>query len=186
MAHQFNKYKEQGGAYHWDPKKAGPEYMAHVDNVVAWIEEDPVLDIGGGDGYICHRLREAGKEVLIVDNEPYAIELATEKGQPAIQGDIMQLPPSVLERRWGAVYLGDIIEHLDDPEAAVKALKRLTDVIYIATPPADPRKGFNSKFHTMEFTPGSLNMLMSKCGWAQTRVEVGNCRIFARYRLKRI
>jgi hypothetical protein len=116
-----------------------------------------------------------------VDNLPYAIELATEKGQPAIQGDIMGLPPSVIQRKWGAIYLGDIIEHVDQPEECIKYLSSYSDVIYIATPPADPSKGFNSKFHTMEFTPQSLEMMMKNCGWVPTKVLVDNCRIFARF-----
>jgi len=181
MAHEFSKYKKLGGAYHWDPKKAGPDYLRHVNNVVEWITENSVLDIGGGDGYICHRLREAGHEVLIIDNEPYAIELATEKGQPCLEADIYNLPLEVTERQWDAIYLGDIIEHLDEPAKAIKVCGELTDVLYIATPPAKINGQFNSVYHTMEFTPFQLRKFMRDLGWTQTMLIVKNYRIFARY-----
>lgn len=180
MAHEFSKYKKLGGAYHWDPYKAGADYLHHVDNVVRWINEHSVLDIGGGDGYICHRLRKDSHEVMIVDNEPYAIELAIEKEQPAILGDIYNLPLEVTERQWDAIYLGDLIEHLDKPKDAINICAKLTDTIYIATPPASPGK-MHSVYHTYEFTQAGLKELMTAVGWTETRSLVANCRIFARY-----
>jgi len=177
MAHEFTKYHKMGGAYHWDKQKAGPDYRAHAEDVAGWIQETPVLDIGGGDGYICSLIRNAGNDCMVVDNLPYAIELAQEKGQPAVLGSIMDLPGSVTWRRWGAIYLGDIIEHLDDQEGAVRACGELTDIMYIATPP----EGTGGSYHTHEFNPIELEEFMSKLGWVQTKIQIKHHRIFARY-----
>ena len=177
MAHEFTKYDLMGGAYHWDPVKAGPDYMAHAEDVAKWITESPVLDIGGGDGYICSRIRATDRDCMVVDNLPYAVQLANMKGQPAIVGDIMDLPKTVTWRRWGAIYLGDIIEHLDNQAAAILACGALTDIIYIATPPV----GTKGSYHTHEFSPEELEKFMLNLGWIQTRAQVKHCRIFARY-----
>lgn len=181
MAHEFTKYHKIGGAYHWDPVKAGPDYLRHAQNVAGWIQEGPVVDVGGGDGYICSRIRATGKECIVVDNLPYAIELASEKGQPAVLGDIMNLPRLITHRQWGAFYLGDIIEHVDDPEGAINHCGQYTDTIYIATPPADPQKGFMSQYHVTEFSQRGLEAFMDKLGWLQSWSIVENQRIFARY-----
>lgn len=180
----FTKYHRLGGAYHWDPVKAGPEYMNHANKVAQWMDEDgikSVLDIGAGDGFITHKMRQFGIEVLGIDNEPYAVELAQEKDQPVIEGDIYMLPWEAVKRKWDAIYLGDIIEHLKEPERAIQLISKLSDIIYISTPPRKPSGELMSQHHEFEFTPDELEQFMNNLGFTQTRCEVDNGRIFARF-----
>lgn len=176
----FTKYHKLGGAYHWDPIKAGPEYMAHADFVANNISENEVLDVGAGDGYITYKLREKGKYVIGIDNEPYGVELAIEKNQPVILMDIYEISKSVLGT-WEAVYLGDIIEHLENPKVAIKILEKITNILYIATPPRKDNNQLHSSEHEFEFTPNELKTFMENLGWKCTFQTIENCRIFGRY-----
>lgn len=166
---EFKKY-ELWGSYHWDIYKQGSIYTKHADKVKEWIKEDNVLDIGCGDGLITHLLGAKG-----IDDNELAIKLAKEKGVDAETGDIYALQGS-----YKAVYLGDVLEHLERPKEALKQVSQVTDTLYLVTP---PRKGKLRPHHFYEWTPEELTEFMKGCGWEQVgELEVANHRMYGKYR----
>lgn len=84
-----------------------------------------VLDVGCSSGYLSARLARSGVAVTGVEIDPGAADLAREHCEQVvvadIEGDSLQLPPASFD----VVLLGDVIEHLRRPEAALVALRPL-------------------------------------------------------------
>lgn len=171
---RFSKY-EQLGDYHHREYAANTIYAAHARRVRNWITERRVLDVGCGDGLITCLLRDKGCEVEGIDSNPRAVALARGHKVTVRLGSAYRLPLG----RWEAVYLGDVLEHLDRPAKAIRQIGRVTDTLYIATPlrgvqPADD-------YHAHEYTPGELREFMDRLGWEQLSSEYLNARILAKF-----
>ena len=118
----FDKYA-QLGAYHWAEYARGTTYGRHAERMAALISERPVLDVGCGDGLITHLLDGFG-----IDPEPVGVDLAIARGVRARVGRVEDLPgclPRDWPQRYGAVYLGDVLEHLTHPRRALRAIGRV-------------------------------------------------------------
>src|SRR5438477_8664030 len=83
---KFEKYKRYG-AYHWRWYERKYSYKRHVDFLKTWIREKNTIDIGAGDGFITNLLGIRG-----VDNDPYGIRAAAERGVTIDLGDAYSLP----------------------------------------------------------------------------------------------
>lgn len=151
---RFTKYSKHG-AYHWRQYVKGTKYKTHVDRIIAWVQEDSVLDIGAGDGLITYLLSAVG-----IDNEPAAIKIAKTLQVDVSLGDIYNLPYS--EDMFEAVTLIDVIEHLDEPERALLECRRVAPVLYVATPELGM---VNDKFHVKEWTRTELPIFMKENGY---------------------
>ncbi len=153
---EFTKYRTNG-AYHWkmydDPNT---KYHRHVNRLVEWIKEKPVLDVGCGDGKITDMLGGIG-----FDNDLEGIKLAQEKGVPVVFGDAYSFP--FRSNTFQAIFIGDVLEHLEHPEKALKeAYRVVTQYLYIAS----PLKGAdNDKFHYQEWTPEELIVMVEPMGF---------------------
>lgn len=153
---EFTKY-HKSGAYHWKMyEDTNTKYHRHANRVVAWIKERPVLDVGAGDGKITSLLNGIG-----IDNEPEGVRLAREKGSPVTLGDACNIP--FKDKSFTAVFSGDLLEHLEHPEKAIKEMHRVTTkYLYIAS----PLKGAdNDPFHYQEWTPEELKSLVEPLGF---------------------
>jgi len=172
---RFSKY-ETLGDYHHREYAANTIYAAHARRVRNWITEHRVLDVGCGDGLITCLLRDKGHDVEGIDPNARAVMLAKRHGVRVRLGSVYRLPRG----RWDAVYLGDVLEHLDHQKKAIRQIGRVTDTLYIATPlrgaqPADD-------YHAHEFLPGELREFMAALGWEQLSSEYLNFRILAKFR----
>src|SRR3989338_6793289 len=125
---EFSKYKKFG-AYHWKQyEDKNTKYFRHANRVKEWIQEKNALDIGAGDGKITHLLGIKG-----VDKEPEAVRLAQEMGADVVLGDAYNL--DCKNEEFDAVFLGDVLEHIEFPRKALKEARRiLKDYLYIASP----------------------------------------------------
>lgn len=149
---EFNKYKERG-AYHWKLWRDLPnsQYSQHAKHLASWVEERPVLDVGCGDGLITHLL---GDGALGIDNCELAIKLAHEHGVRAILFDLYLLD---FIDEWRAILLGDVIEHLEFPEKALRRIHKALrpgGYLYISTPPKSAK--LHDAYHYREYTPQDL------------------------------
>ena len=172
---QFDKYAVLAD-YHHREYAANTIYAAHARRVRNWITEPRVLDVGCGDGLITRLLKDKGCDVVGIDPNAHAVRLARSHDLPVFPGSVYRLPFG----RWDAVYLGDVLEHLDHPTTAIRQIGRVTDILYIATPlrgvqPADD-------YHAHEFLPGELREFMDQLGWEQLSSEYINFRILAKFR----
>ena len=169
---EFNKYRDLGD-YHWSQFDGETTYRQHVLRVLDWIEEGRVLDVGAGDGLITHQLALLGKDVLGIDNDPYALQIAKRKGVSVVFGDAYWPPRNV--KKLGAVCMGDVVEHLETPEKSLTQIKAVLEVggaLYVVTPPQAPDGVVRDKYHYREYTPSELIALVEPLGFTTESVEV--------------
>jgi len=165
----FDKY-ERRGAYHWEEFGRPTPYRRHALTVQKWITEQNVLDAGAGDGLITSLLDATG-----IDTNELAVRLAKAKGVDVTLGDIYEVVGD-----YDAVYLGDVLEHLEEPGRALEHLHSVTEVLYISTP---PRKGDTLRpYHVQEWTPEELVVFLMAYGWdLDGRIETANDRMYGRF-----
>lgn len=154
---RFTKY-EKYGAYHWKQYADGTKYKAHADRIKEWVKEKNVLDIGAGDGLITSLVGAVG-----IEYEISGVVLAKEKGANVIQGDAYDLPYA--SNSFDAAMMIDVIEHFDDPIAALKEAKRIAPVLYVNTPPKKDDGTLTDKFHVQEWSPAGLVKLVESVGY---------------------
>ena len=157
---QFNKYSEKG-AYHWHEYVRGTKYRRHVDRIKNWVKEKKLLDVGAGDGVITYKLRATG-----IDNELSAVFIAKALNVNVEYGDAYNLP--FPDNSFDAVLMIDVIEHLDSPEIALREAKRVSPVLYVATPERQPERRVRDKYHVQEWTREELVEFMKSNGYTLT------------------
>jgi ubiquinone/menaquinone biosynthesis C-methylase UbiE len=142
---RFVKYAE-GGAYHWDecnPRSPrwNPGLVARYDAVVRRVPPGAtVLDVGCGDGYLMHLLSPMAKQVVGIDPEHRAVELAEEKLAAyencrvcTSSGYALSFP----DRSFDVVVLADVVEHLNAPDQCLSEAARVvrdTGIVVVTTP----------------------------------------------------
>ena len=86
-----------------------------------------VLEIGAATGFFTRMLMSDGHEVTAVEGDPRAVEIARQRGVPAIAGDIeLESTWAQIEGTFDAVVLMHVLEHLVDPWAVLaRARERL-------------------------------------------------------------
>lgn len=147
-----SKYAEWGD-YHWRQFARPSIYRSHVLHVQNWITVKAGIDVGCGDGLITSRL----PDWIGVDPDLKAVELARKHGVKAAAGNVY-----TLSGQFPAVYLGDVLEHLARPGAALEQIAMITDRLFLATP---PRKDKPRPLHVQEWTKDELLILMEDHGW---------------------
>jgi ubiquinone/menaquinone biosynthesis C-methylase UbiE len=111
---------------------------------INWIRNNvkgkKILDIGpvgkGGSFFAHTAVKESNKnsQVFAVDLEMHSRFLSGTR-TPAVKGDILSLP--FLSKSFDAVFLGEVIEHLENPYQALMEISRILKKkgsIYITTP----------------------------------------------------
>lgn len=106
-----------------------PRYFEGIrEDIIALIPQGKhkILDVGSGSGNMGLALKEHGKatEVIGVELcEPYAEE-ANRKIDMVVHGDIENIELSFPEGYFDYIVCGDIIEHLVDPWATLRKLRK--------------------------------------------------------------
>ncbi len=161
---KFTKY-EKHGAYHWRQYAGGGKYKRHVDRIVGWVTERPLLDIGAGDGLITAKLAHVPGTVIGIDNEPSGILAAASKGVTIEHEDAYSL--TFNDDQFRAATMIDVLEHFDRPLVALAAARRvITTALYITTPPKDIVPGqLLDQFHYQEWSPEELVTLVESAGF---------------------
>lgn len=156
---EFDKYKQRG-AYHWKEYEQKTPYGLHADKVANWVRKGKTLDIGAGDGLITSLINAEG-----IDDNLIAVALANEKGVNVSVGDAYKL--KYPDNHFENVLMGDVIEHLEYPDVAIKEVKRVlkpNGFFYVVTPPAK-KEGLWDKYHYREYTPEELIDYMNTFGF---------------------
>jgi len=95
-----------------------------------------ILDVGCGDGYLCHVFRkELGQTVVGVDisYERMRFARANFPGVEYIQGRVYDLP--IKKRTFDLVTLIEVLEHLENPSQAIAELRRVSRTYILITVP---------------------------------------------------
>ena len=174
----FDKYQTRG-AYHWretDPSWGNAHYnppvSARYEVLLRLLPAgtQTVLDVGCGDGYLLHRLcvEHPRTELVGVDNELEGVRLAQDQLQDADcsisvqQGSTYALPFD--PARFDAVFMTDVIEHLEEPDRALEEVRRVLrprGTLFLTTPNRQPDLRWDPEHHVHEYSPGELETLLS-------------------------
>lgn len=176
MQTDFKKYKEKGDVHWQEAFSRSPfKFNAYLNarykivlNFLGDIKGKNVVDIGAGDCALTSLIAEKEAKVIAVDNSKEGLEYGKDnfekkklKGEFLIT-DVYNIP--LADASADVVVSSDVIEHLDNPEKLLKEVSRILKTggqIIISTPyrisekPSDP-------YHTHEFYPGELKLLMEK------------------------
>jgi SAM-dependent methyltransferase len=171
------------------PYFACEEGQVESSNVLlGWIEEATrpgrILEVGCAGGYFLKAAKDRGWDPIGVEISARAAEFARESlGLHVHTGTLASahLPAESVD----AAYLGDVLEHLPDPMAALAELERVLrpgGVLLIAGPitinSLDRRLGLAAyqalartkllrqpPYHLLEFTPATLADALSRAGF---------------------
>lgn len=89
-------------------------------------QKEKVADIAGGAGIVSEWLQGRGYDVSLVEFSDVAVEVAKKKGLNVFQQKIGEGNPLPFpDNAFDIVFFGDIIEHLFDPETALREVKRI-------------------------------------------------------------
>lgn len=98
------------------------------------VLEEPVLDLGGGDGLFLTLLRERGfRDMKLLDVSPDAVDMARIKGLDAEVADITE-PLPFEDKSFGTVVALDVMEHLFEPVSLLMEMVRVGRTIVIEVP----------------------------------------------------
>lgn len=105
---------------------ASMDNNTHAKVLRAVGRDKRVLDVGGATGYLSEfMLRQNGCDVQCLEPDPAAAAIATAKlGDRVVVGGT-ELLPTFAAGSFDVVVFADVLEHLTDPAAALRATRRL-------------------------------------------------------------
>ena len=126
--------------FKWLQKLLIDNYYIVLLDTAKELKPISVLDAGCGEGFTLSRLEEKniGKDLEGIDFLATAIKLGG-KLHPKLklkQGNIYKLPYK--DNQFDLVLCTEVLEHLDDPEKALKEIKRVTKKYAILSVPNEP------------------------------------------------
>jgi SAM-dependent methyltransferase len=114
-------------------------FYAHIGETVAPLRSESVLDAGCGEGETIARLAELlPAQVAAVDLSPAAVEF-TARRFPAVEvacESVLELPFD--DGAFELVLCLEVLEHLDDPLAAIAELGRVSSRDVVISVPHEP------------------------------------------------
>ena len=179
---EFDKY-ERFGAYHWREMSGLRHAVMACRYSFVLRHLDPqavrILDVGCGDAFLTHQIRQTGRDVVGLDTSHLGLQLGIaalnrEAGGASsaalMRGDLFRLP--VRDECFDSVVMADVIEHVAGADEAVAEAWRVLrpgGQLLITTP---RRRGetFVDKYHVQEYTGPELRELLRR---RYSRVQVG-------------
>lgn len=115
-------------------------FFRNLLNLIASKKVDSILDVGCGEGFTLNRLKEhgIGKHLEGIEYLKDAIELG-KKTYPDIkitEGSIYNLPYK--DNFFDLVLCTEVLEHLEEPEKALKELIRVSKKYLVISVPNEP------------------------------------------------
>ncbi len=115
--------------------------MSTLYGMVASTEPTTVLEAGCGEGFVLNYIAQQNPELKLtgLDYSEDAVQYAREHFGGAAsfrQGDIYKLPYS--DRSFDTVICSEVLEHLAQPDKAVRELKRVARKAVVISVPREP------------------------------------------------
>jgi SAM-dependent methyltransferase len=189
---------EDAASGHYVSEEAGQRHTAR--ETLALIERHVppgrMLDLGCWVGFLLHEARLRGWQVDGVEPSTFAAAYAREQlGLPVLQADLFtaDLPAAAFD----AIVLGDVIEHLPDPAAALERIAGLLapgGVLFMALPDAGStlarrmgRRWWSViPTHVQYFTRQSMDRLLRRTGYRALEMVTAPKTFSVRYYLWRL
>jgi SAM-dependent methyltransferase len=155
-----------------------------------------LLDVGCWTGTLLSEAQAGGWEVVGVEPSAHAARIARERsGLPVLQADLFSA--RIETGAFTAVTLGDVLEHLSDPRAALERIAELLapgGVLWLALPDAGsaPARMLGRRWwsviptHVQYFTRGSIAVLLERCGWRVIELDTAPKTFSVEYYLGRL
>ena len=155
-----------------------------------------LLDLGCWVGFLLDEARRRSWDATGVEPSEFASEYARERlGLHVLTADLFT--DRVPTRHFQAVFMGDVIEHLADPGAALERIGELLEpggVVALALPDAGSRiaRAMGARWwsviptHLQYFTRGSIRLLLEREGFQLISVQTAPKAFTVRYYLGRI
>ena len=165
----FEKYRSRP-AMHWSSYEQVESFRRRADHLaqvaVQSAATGPVLDLGCGDGLFSHLLARKGLEVIGIDPEAEAIEqaraLVARQQYPGPaprfavgRGEALPFDDDAMR----LVVMFDVIEHLMNPAASLRAVARVLDRkgrLVVSTPAQQLGAWSDPVYHVCEYTMDEL------------------------------
>jgi SAM-dependent methyltransferase len=114
-------------------KDQAPVWRHHA--ALDLVREEPVLDVGGGDGLLLRMLRDRGvADLRLADLSSVGVEKARASGFAGDVVDVTAGPLPYDDDAFGTVCALDVLEHLREPLPALRELARVGRDVVIAVP----------------------------------------------------
>jgi 2-polyprenyl-3-methyl-5-hydroxy-6-metoxy-1,4-benzoquinol methylase len=93
-----------------------------VKLILDLVEGKKILDVGCGSGGLSRTLAEKGYNVMVIDNDWKAIDLAKKKG---IMGFVADINHWETEEKFDCIILADVLEHIADDKLILRKVYTL-------------------------------------------------------------
>jgi SAM-dependent methyltransferase len=169
---------------------------AALERIERFVDRGELLDLGCWVGFLLAEARERGWGTLGVEPSEFASSYARDTlGLDVITGDLFEA--DLGERRFQAVVMGDVIEHLPRPAEALDRMATMLapgGVAYLALPNAGSRvaRRLGARWwsviptHVQYFTRASLLTLLRRRSWEPLWVGSAPKAFTVRYYLERV
>jgi len=163
----------------WDPS-----HLDKIDRLLDLEPGDRVLEVGCGAGHLVKRLAERGIDIVGIDVNPNAAEIAGTDRVIEMAADSLDFP----DDEFDAIVSVHAIEHIPELEAAAAEMARVLkpggSALYIY--PAEPIMGLYAiptsiilhgtpfkarEVHCQKLWPAKLARMMTPLGMSQTHSE---------------
>jgi ubiquinone/menaquinone biosynthesis C-methylase UbiE len=163
----------------WDPS-----HLDKIDRLLDLQPGDRVLEVGCGAGHLVKRLAERGIDIVGIDINPNAAEIAGTDRVIEMAADSLDFP----DDEFDAIVSVHAIEHIPELEAAAAEMARVLkpggSALYIY--PAEPIMGLYAiptsiilhgtpfkarEVHCQKLWPAKLARMMTPLGMSQTHSE---------------
>ena len=143
-------------------------YEALITLLPQWAQA--ILDVGCGDGYLLYLISCVRPHTLLcgADSDFLGVSLASEqlrkhnRALPLIRATAYRLP--VQSSSFDAVLMADVIEHLDDPDLALREVCRVLrdkGALLLSTPNRQPDMEWD-RLHVREYDAAELESLLKE------------------------
>ena len=138
-----------------------------------------VLDVGAGPGRLVAALTAAGYDARGIEPSARSAALAGQAGLPVVRAGLFDHSDANLD----AVVMWHVLEHLDDPHAALAAVRgwlRPGGLLLVGVPNADSLQAriasdgwlhWDAPRHRVHFTSDGLGRVLASSGFDQLRVH---------------
>jgi SAM-dependent methyltransferase len=186
---EFAEPMRAWSAAHYPPEEYGLafDHLRALERLAA-LPPLELLEVGCADGKFLERAGALGHRATGVDFDARAVAAARARGLDAHVGDVGALERLAGGRRFGAIALFQVIEHLTDPDAVFAQLGALATpgALLLAGCPSPrrytrrvrhPERVGGSDFwdwppqHTLRWGEPSLRRFLGRHGWRVERVE---------------
>lgn len=158
-------------------------YENILDSLEKYRKNNTIIDVGCGAGYFLACAAKRGWRADGSEISDGAIQLAREKGQSVIKGDIADI--DFEKDKYDVATLFELIEHAADPEGIIRKLSyalRRGGAIYITTPNYNSltrkilreRWGMFNKEHLFYFMPQGLAAVLKRYNFRIMKIKTEN------------